>query len=304
MKKKIFEEELQIISETGEVIKSKKLTKSIVETEPSYVKMYLQDILYLAGAPKTDLKVLLALLRCLQYGENQVITNSIMREKIAKELGVSEGTVKNAITRLAKAKILVPVRPKTRGVYVLNPYLFGYAPWAQISEMRIQLQIEYDAIRGRTYQAVMNGIQYTEDGLQFQKFMDEIDEIDRELNNIEQNIEQEEDSIEQQELNEEDSQEMIIKVFKEHNIDIDTAPDLVQVLASHPEENVRKIASVLAEMVKNGDITNPVGFLRRERKRKITQILEGKIKPNKKEKTTSSEKKWSEYEIYNPLIKN
>jgi len=301
MKKKIFEEELQIISETGEVIKSKKLTKSIVETEPSYVKMYLQDILYLAGAPKTDLKVLLALLRCLQYGENQVITNSIMREKIAKELGVSEGTVKNAITRLAKAKILVPVRPKTRGVYVLNPYLFGYAPWAQISEMRIQLQIEYDAIRGRTYQAVMNGIQYTEDGLQFQKFMDEIDEIDRELNNIEQNIEQEEDSIEQQELNEEDSQEMIIKVFKEHNIDIDTAPDIIQVLASHPEENIKKIASTVSEMVKNGDITNPVGFLRKDKEWKIKQILEGKIKPNKK---TTSKKKWlsEEYEIYNPHI--
>ena len=86
MKKKIFEEELQIISETGEVIKSKKMTKSIIEAEPSYVKMYLQDILYLAGAPKTDLKVLLALLRCLQYGENQVITNSIVREKIAKEV--------------------------------------------------------------------------------------------------------------------------------------------------------------------------------------------------------------------------
>lgn len=299
MKKKIFEEELQIISETGEVIKSKKMTKSIIEAEPSYVKMYLQDILYLAGAPKTDLKVLLALLRCLQYGENQVITNSIVREKIAKELGVSEGTVKNAITRLAKAKILVPVRPKTRGVYVLNPYLFGYAPWAQISEMRIQLQIEYDAIRGRTYQAVMNGIQYTEDGLQFQKFMDEIDEIDRELNNIEQNIEQEEDLIEQQELNEEDSQEMIIKVFKEHNIDIDTAPDIIQVLASHPEENIKKIASTVSEMVKNGDITNPVGFLRKDKEWKIKQILEGKIKPNKK---TTSKKKWSEYEIYNPHI--
>ena len=106
--------------------------------------------------------------------------------------------------------------------------------------MRIKLEIEYDAIRGRTYQAMIDDIQYTEDGLQFQKFMDEIDEIDRELNNIEQNIEQEEDSIEQQELNEEDSQEMIIKIFKEYNIDIDTAPDLVRVLASHPEENVRK----------------------------------------------------------------
>lgn len=299
MKKKIFEEELQIISETGEVIKSKKMTKSIIESEPSYVKMYLQDILYLAGAPKTDLKVLLALLRHVQYGENQVITTKIVREKIAKELGVSEGTVKNAITRLAKAKILLPVRPKTRGVYVLNPYLFGCAPWAQISEMRIQLQIEYDAIRGRTYQAVMNGIQYTEDGLQFQKFMDEIDEIDRELNNIEQNIEQEEDSIEQQELNEEDSQEMIIKVFKEHNIDIDTAPDIIQVLASHPEENIKKIASTVSEMVKNGDITNPVGFLRKDKEWKIKQILEGKIKPNKK---TTSKKKWSEYEIYNPHI--
>lgn len=287
MKKKIFEEELQIISETGEIVQSKKLTKSIIEAEPSYVKMYLQDILYLAGAPKTDLKVLLALLRHVQYGENQVITTKIVREKIAKELGVSEGTIKNAITRLAKAKILLPLRPKTRGVYVLNPYLFGYAPWAQICEMRIQLQIEYDAIRGRTYQAMIDDIQYTEDGQQFQKF---VSEIDRELN-IEQikQIEQEEDSQE------------IIRIFKEHNIDIDTAPDLVQVLASHPEENVRKIASTVSEMVKNGDINNPVGFLRKDKEWKIKQILEGKIKPNKK---TTSKKKWlsEEYEIYNPHI--
>jgi len=156
--------------------------------------------------------------------------------------------------------------------------------------MRIQLRIEYDAIRGRTYQAMIDDIQYTEDGQQFQKF---VSEIDREL-------QQEEDLIEQQELNEEDSQE-IIKIFKSYGIDIDTAPDLVQVLASHPEENVRKIASVLAEMVKNGDIINPVGFLRKDKEWKIKQILEGKIKPNKKEKTTSSKKKWSEYEIYDPL---
>jgi len=92
----------------------------------------------------------------------------------------------------------------------------------------------------------------------------------------------------------------VISIFSKYNIDIETAPEVILELKKYSNEEIEKVAFTLAEMTKNGDITNPVGFLRRDRKRKITQILEGKIKPNKKEKTTSK-KKWSEYEIYDPL---
>jgi len=105
----------------------------------------------------------------------------------------------------------------------------------------------------------------------------------------------------EKEQDDEERQGNVISIFSKYNIDIETAPDVMLELEKYSNEEIEKVAFTLAEMVKNGNITNPVGFLRKDRKRKITQILEGKIKPNKK---TTSKKKWlsEEYEIYNPSI--
>lgn len=122
--------------------------------EPSYIKLYLQDVLYLADIPYKHEKVLYELLKRASYaGEPngmEVIINASLKRRIAKELGMKNtGSISNAITDLVKGKILYRVDV---GMYKFNPYLFGKGDWQDIASLR--LEVNYDDIKGKTFKAV------------------------------------------------------------------------------------------------------------------------------------------------------
>lgn len=121
--------------------------------EPPFIKLYLQDILYLSDIPNKHERVLYELLKRVTYaGETngmEVIINSALKRRLAEELGFKNiGSISNAITDLVKGKILL--RTDT-GIYRFNPYFFGKGQWTDIAKLR--LEINYDDIRGRTFKA-------------------------------------------------------------------------------------------------------------------------------------------------------
>lgn len=122
--------------------------------EPPYIKLYLQDILYLTDIPNKHESVLYQLLKRITYAgeENgmEVVVNSSLKRRIAKELGFKNiGSISNALTDLVKGKILIR---KDVGIYQFNPYFFGKGDWQDIS--RLRLEINYDEIKGRTFKSV------------------------------------------------------------------------------------------------------------------------------------------------------
>ena len=124
--------------------------------EPPFVKVYLQDVLYLSDLPKGHENILFELLRRGTYAGDQygmtVTLSSGSKQLIAKDLKISNiRSINNALTDLVKAKILTRV---ATGVYQFNPYLFGKGDWQDIARMR--LEIDYDEIKGRTYQTVLS----------------------------------------------------------------------------------------------------------------------------------------------------
>ncbi len=146
--------ETDIINEDGELI-SKRANKTLSwGSEPPFIKLYLQDILYLSDIPNKHEKVLYELLKRVTYAgdENgmEVIINSSLKRRIAKELNFKNiGSISNAITDLVKGKILIR---NDVGIYQFNSYFFGKGEWQDIS--RLRLQINYDEIKGRTFKAV------------------------------------------------------------------------------------------------------------------------------------------------------
>jgi len=146
--------ETLVIDENGEFI-SKRANKTLSwGAEPPYIKLYLQDILYLSDIPNKHESVLYELLKRTTYaGEKngmEVVVNSSLKRRIAQELGFKNiGSISNAITDLVKGKVLIR---KDVGIYQFNPYLFGKGDWQDIA--RLRLEINYDEIKGRTFKAV------------------------------------------------------------------------------------------------------------------------------------------------------
>lgn len=140
-----------IDNHTGELV-SKRANKVLSwGDEPSYIKLYLQDVLYLSDMPKHHEKILYELLKRSTYaGEKdgmQVSLSAGTKRLICKELGIKNiHSIDNALSDLVKGKILYRIET---GVYNFNPYLFGKGDWQDIA--RLRLEINYEEIKGKTF---------------------------------------------------------------------------------------------------------------------------------------------------------
>lgn len=152
--------ETSVLNEQGEFV-SKRANKTLSwGSEPAYIKLYLQDVLYLSDMPTKHSAVLYELLKRASYAGDkdgmQVIINASLKRRIAECLGLKNvGSISNAITDFVKGKILYRADV---GMYNFNPYLFGKGDWQDIS--RLRLEINYDDIKGKTFKTVC---EYKED---------------------------------------------------------------------------------------------------------------------------------------------
>ena len=140
-----------IDNKTGELV-SKRANKTLSwGTEPSYIKLYLQDVLYLSDMPTKHSAILYELLKRSTYaGEKdgmQVIINASLKRRIKDTLGFKNmSSINNAITDFVKGKILYRVDV---GMYNFNPWLFGKGDWQDIA--RLRLEVNYEEIEGKTF---------------------------------------------------------------------------------------------------------------------------------------------------------
>lgn len=133
--------------ETGEV-KSQSVTRRYRGDEPSYIKVYLQDISYLHGLPTTAGDLMHELLNYVTYGTQEIVLTSVIKKCIAGNLSIAMKTLDNRLQDLVKKGIIDRVG---QGTFTLNPYLFGKGDWKTILELRnnnIHLEIIYDKDTG------------------------------------------------------------------------------------------------------------------------------------------------------------
>jgi hypothetical protein len=136
----------ETIIENGQV-KTKTSNKLTTwESEPSYVKLYLDTVLYLKDLQKGYNPVLMAILKRLPWANQSqdIAINSGVKRIMAKELNCSVSRIDHAITDFVKGELLYRVET---GVYQVNPHIFGKGDWADIAKLR--LEITFDA-KGKT----------------------------------------------------------------------------------------------------------------------------------------------------------
>jgi predicted transcriptional regulator len=152
-KKKILQEihTQKLDFDSGEVKQDFRQRTLQVEKEPDYVKFYLQDILRIKDLSKGSNAVLMALLRRMTY-DNKIILIAAIKREISEELNVKIVTINKAIDSFLKADVIIRT---DRGIYVLNPYLFGRGSWEDIRQIR--LTIYYTAKGGRQLTTEIEG---------------------------------------------------------------------------------------------------------------------------------------------------
>lgn len=134
--KKVFEE--HVITDEGEVISSKTVYKT--QTEPEYVKLYIDCVLTVKGLRKGLNPIFLAFLPYMSYadingqGGGQVIfVNKAMKDIIAKKLNLGIDSINKALSEFTKAGLF---KRLTVGTYQVNPNIVGKGEWKDIKNIR------------------------------------------------------------------------------------------------------------------------------------------------------------------------
>ena len=107
-------------------------------TEPPYIKLYLDTILFIHSIPKGYNGVLLAFLKYMSFASSgqKLYVNAEMKKDIAKSLGVSLDRVNHALTDFVKGKIMFRIGT---GTYQFNAKIFGKGDWSDIAEIRANI---------------------------------------------------------------------------------------------------------------------------------------------------------------------
>lgn len=147
----------EIDPETGE-LKTKRYSKEVTSkvfhgVEPPYIKLYLENVLYLVDIPKSFLNLVHALLKRATYADAEdglsINLASYTKKKICEELKWKNlQSLNNALNKLCQGMIL---KRLGTGVYQFNPFLFGRGDWKDIENIRITW--EYNKLTGRTFQS-------------------------------------------------------------------------------------------------------------------------------------------------------
>lgn len=130
---------------TGEVVKNHESKTSSKEVEPNFVKLYLDDIGRLHGLPPYVSKLLHALAKSMGY-KNVVPMYKPIKEMICADIGIAMESLNKAVVILTKEGILIPVG-NGRGLYMMDPHLFGRGRWEDIKSLRLSIDYSSDGKR-------------------------------------------------------------------------------------------------------------------------------------------------------------
>lgn len=124
--------------ETGEQIRVRTITKG--NSEPEYVKLYIDCVFTVKGLRKGLSPIFLALLPHMSYanaeddqGGQIIYLNAALKKQIAAKLNIGIDSINKALTEFVHAGIC---RRIDRGTYQISANIVGRGEWKDISNIR------------------------------------------------------------------------------------------------------------------------------------------------------------------------
>ncbi|KAA0784002.1 replication/maintenance protein RepL [Bacillus sp. BB56-3] len=133
-------ENTKIFNPDGEILEETKSVTFNYGKEPDYIKVYLDNIMFLAEISGWISKIMYELIKSVSYANKGqfIIINAGYKRIIASSLGIKLQSVTNAINQLVKKGILIKIES---GVFQLNPQYFGKGEWKDISKIRYEVEL-------------------------------------------------------------------------------------------------------------------------------------------------------------------
>ncbi|MCF6438047.1 replication/maintenance protein RepL [Pseudoalteromonas luteoviolacea] len=123
---------------SGNIIESQTVDeyKSYKDSEPSFVKEYLQDQTKLDNLKKGTVKIFKRLFPLVVFNDNLIILNASIKKDLCLTLGIQLSTLNNALNELKKSQLLIHI---DTGVYMLNVFYYAKGHWSEIKKIRSQI---------------------------------------------------------------------------------------------------------------------------------------------------------------------
>ena len=131
--------------DTGELLVTRKTKHFRSIPEPSFIKMYIEDVSKLNSLSNTAKNLLFSMVN--RVGYDSVITLHLQaKREMCSEMGIkSTQTIENTLKHLVDAGMIKRV---CRGSYMLNPEYFAKGQWSDIKKIReayqVVLTVTYD----------------------------------------------------------------------------------------------------------------------------------------------------------------
>ncbi|HEQ3529254.1 hypothetical protein COK81_11785 [Bacillus thuringiensis] len=133
-------ETTKIVSPDEEKLEETKTMTFNYGKEPDYIKVYLDNIMFIAEISGWVSKIMYELIKSVTYANKGqfIIVNAGYKRILAENLGIKPQSVTNAINDLVKKRILIR---KESGVFLLNPQYFGKGEWKDIAKIRYEVEL-------------------------------------------------------------------------------------------------------------------------------------------------------------------
>ena len=129
---------------TGEIEVNKVQSQSfLIDREPDYVKLYLEDITRLKDIPAGMNKVLFELMKGINYN-GIIMAYKPVKDLMCMNMGISINYLNKCIDEFYKKGILIRY---ARGVYIADPNLFAKGSWKDIQNLRLVIEYNIDGTK-------------------------------------------------------------------------------------------------------------------------------------------------------------
>lgn len=125
--------------ETGEFHEQTTETITKFPKTADFVMAFTKDLGYMKELTKGEMLVMFGMLKIVNK-ENEVILNKAVKERICEEFDIKITSIDVLISGLKKKQIILP---KARGIYSLQPNLFGKGKWNDIKKLRMVIEWDF-----------------------------------------------------------------------------------------------------------------------------------------------------------------
>ena len=132
--------------ETGEVLDVQSRTdKIIVESSKQFFYTYCKVLGVMNKLTGAEIKIINWIMGNIPFNTNRIVLTKGIKESMAKDMGLSESSIKCSIPNLVKNKMLIKESSSRDGIYMINPdYYWKGNAQTRYKELKYVLELSYN----------------------------------------------------------------------------------------------------------------------------------------------------------------